>query len=426
MKKTLLLLPLAAMLLTGCGGSSGKKGAGTKEEQAIEKAKTYDLATVNGSGAIFEDDPVNIGWESGHYHNDFLCLTNEVNITDKDTGTKYTVNVAWEYDKSTSFIQQVLPVDDNHTGVYFTYDENKTQDFPFKATLTCGSAAAVEMNFKVQLQTKNVKFDHYSIQELYALNSDGNDFELVDHETGYYTANNDPNIMKYACVSTEGKVLYISPDGNWALIGDGDYTLELYAGGALDLKPSRYPALKVGEVVYVETELGSYYGNLQVNFIFDITAGDASKITEPTGYKPMVGTDFDGKHYYEGGAVGLMNGMREINAVYVGNPQQKSGEDEKAPVTDVSKIRNYRFTVEVTVDGVSMRVAYDYHIDVKGELGFFDAFKAKVGTWQAGDHIKFKGTVRFVGDTANGYKDNQDDTYWSIVPLETSHISGTW
>ena len=66
-KSLLLLLPIAACALAGCNGSKSSKkksgGGGSKgEADAIERAKSFDLATINGATALYEGEKVTIGW----------------------------------------------------------------------------------------------------------------------------------------------------------------------------------------------------------------------------------------------------------------------------------------------------------------------------------------------------------------------------
>ena len=417
-KSLLLLLPIAACALAGCNGSKSSKkksgGGGSQgEADAIERAKSFDLATINGATALYEGEKVTIGWKNGVYTNDYICLTTEQTITDKDSGNKYIVNIDWEFNEEESFIKDSYKIDDTHKGVFFAYNAEK-HDFAFKGTLSCGKATPVEMNFEVELQTKNLKFDPYTIEEIYKTTEADDNYELVDKSTGYYKSNNKP-LVNYTCVSTQGKVLYVSPDGNWALIGDGDYTLQLYSGSALDLNTKRYPALTVGNTVYIEAELSCYYGNLQISFIFDISQGDSSKVKDSTGFKALNGSDFETAHYWQNK---LMNSLRTVTAVYKGGIDQKG-----TAISDVEKLKNDRFTFNVEVGGVALTVSYDYHVDREDTLGIFSAFKNKLKSWSVGQSVTLKGTLRFAG-TANteGYKGNESVTKWQLVPYLTEHL----
>ena len=428
MKKSLLILPLAALLLAGCnmggggGGGGGKKTSGGASvttlppvddavaERAIESAKMYKLALVSGKTTIYADTPVNIGHDKDYYHNDYVALTTSQVIMDDETGENVTVYIDWSYDE-VPFIKEVLPIDETHKGIYFTYDAEE-HDFPFKATLKCGNKSA-EMNFKVHLMTKNLKFDNYTLEQIYKVTDTNDNFDLVNPDTGYYKPNNEG--FTFTCVSTYGRVVYVSPDGNWGLIADGDYVLELYSGSNLDLDTTRYPALVPGQTVYVEAELGCYKGNLQVSYIFDISKADDSKAAASTGFKALTGADYVGKHYWENK---LMNSLRTVSAKFAGNVMQNG----KA-VTDFSKLGNDRFTFDVTVGSDTLTIAYDYHVDRKGELGIFNAYKEKISKLSSGADITVKGTFRFAGPVDKSYKGNESATNWNLVPFELDHIA---
>ena len=431
MKKLSILTGILAIaLLAGCttGGGGGKKRKSSTEPsptdttqptqtttsrpdvpddvatRAIELAKQYDLAMVNGATGILEGVTSTIGEDANHkYKNDYVSVVTQQLVFDDTTGDDVQVFVDWEYDASDTYIKEVLTLDEAHKGIFFSYNETE-HDFPFKAVLKCGKKSA-EMNYQVHLMVKNLIFANLTIADIYKVNSTNDGFDLVDPATGFYKPNNEG--FTFTCVSTQGVVEYVSPDGNWALISDNGYVLELYSGSALDLNPTRYPALKVGNSVYVEAELGCYFGNLQISFIFDISQDDTSR--QLSGYQPLSGADFDGKHYWENQ---LMNSLRTVNATIKTLP---------------ASIKNERFTFEIEVDGKRLAVAYDYHVDRNGDVGVFDAFKAKLESLSVGSSVTIKGTFRFAGDVQKGYKGNEnmtkDKAYWNIVPFLADHIA---
>ena len=453
MKKTGLLLGLlSAGLLTGCvmpaiPGVSGNTSTPTSEPtsaptseptsaptsevhdveaetRAINAAKAQTLATVSRNSDIIEGVTSDIGWgATGFYNNDYLFLTTKQMVADRETEKDFYVNIEWSYDKTDAFVKEELVTDDTHIAVYFNYDKEQEHDFPFKATLKCGEGTPAEVNFQVHLKTRNLDFKQMSIPEIYAVNDTNDGFKEVDAKTGYYPGNNTSIVdettgkpkFNYLCVETTGQVIYTAPDGNWGLIADGDSVLELYSGSASNIDAGHFPALVVGEVVKVQAELGSYYGNCQVSFIFDISKGDRSAITAPTNYALMRGQDFAGKKYFEGG---LMNSLRTVNAVYNGNLKDKNDKDISVSETSAGA----RWTFEVKVDGEVLKVAYDYHVDRKGEAGVYNAFKAKLESLSVGDALTLKGTVRFAGTNQKTYL-NQDKGVWSIVPFLADHMA---
>ena len=407
MKKVgLFIAALAATCLAGC--MPGKGGSG--EASAIENAKQQSIVTVSRKSPVSPDTKISIGQDKDIWNNDYLYLTTKQVVLDKESGKDYTVEISWTYDAS-SFVREKIAADETHESIYFNYSKTEEYDFKFVGNFKCGSATGTA-NYEVHLLKQNVNFTELTIAQIYEVNTSNDGFKYVDPETGYYQKNNDN--FNYMCVETYGKVVYIAPDGNWALVADGDAVLELYSGSGLNLDKGHYAALEVGNTVKVQAELGSYFGNCQVSFIFDITAADASKASASGGFKALAEADFSGKHYWEGG---LMNSLRTVTATYNGNLKQ----NDKS--VEASKLTNGRFTFEVKVGDTVLEVAYDYHVDRNGDLGIFSAFKSKIQSLSVGASLTVKGTLRFHGPVEKTYKGNEAGTTWSLVPYETGHMA---
>lgn len=429
MKKLgLIVTLLAASMLTACMGggsgggkkktSSGDHQPGTKETQnkAIEMAKDYTLVAINGKNTLYEGEKPEIGRDKGNYHNDYLALTTKqlVKVKEGDNLLDIYVTLNWKFDEKDPFVKEAIDIDGEHKAIYFLYNETEEHDFPFNVTLTCDKADPVDMSFGVHLMTKNLKFDHYTIEQIYKPTATDDNFELVDPATGYYKPNNEG--FTFTCVATEGEVVYTSPDGNWGLIADGDYVLQLYSGSNLDLNTTRYPALKVGNKVYVEAELGCYKGNLQVSYIFDISNTDAD-VKASTGYRNLTAADFDGKHYWQGG---LMNTLRTVSATYNGNIKDRNG----TAVSDPKSLAFNRFTFEVKVGEKVLTIAFDYHVDPSDQnCPVFDAFTDKLSKLSVGSSVTIKGSFRFNGPVDKGYNGNETSTNWNLVPFLQDHIA---
>ena len=407
MKKLgLLTTALAAACLAGC--MPGKGGGG--EADAIENAKMQTIVSVSRKTQVQPDQKINIGQDKDVWNNDYLYLATKQVVLDKNSGKDYTVDISWSYDAA-AFVREKVTADETHEAIYFNYSKTEEYDFKFKGDFKCGSATGTA-NYEVHLLKQNVNFTELTIAQIYEVNTSNDGFKYVDPETGYYQKNNDN--FNYMCVETYGKVVYTAPDGNWALIADGDSVMELFSGSALNLTTEYFPALTVGNTVKVLAELGSYFGNAQVSFIFDIVAADASKAAASTGFKALAETDFSGKHYWEGG---LMNTLRTVSATFNGNIKQ----NDKA--VEASKLTNGRFTFEVKVGDAVLEVAYDYHVDRNGDLGIFTAFKDKIKSLSVGASLTVKGTLRFHGPVEKTYKGNEAGTTWSLVPYESGHIA---
>jgi len=414
MKKLgILTAALAVGALAGCMGGGKAKGG---EAGAIENAKQQNIAYVSRSNVLIPEVSQNIGQKNDAWNNDYLFLTVNQVILDKESGKDYTVNIEWKWaDSFNTYVKEKITPDDDHIAVYFNYSKTEEFDFEFEANFTCGSAKSdAPSKYKVHVLKNNLEFLNLSIKDIYKPTTDDKNFDLVDPTTGFYRANN--AAFPYTCVETYGEVLYLAPDGDWALIGDGDYNLELFSGSARNLNSRQYPALVVGQTVKVMAELGSYYANCQVSFIFDISAAEASRVTKPTGYKTLE-ADYSTRHYWQCDG-GLMNGLRTVSC---SNPTNFQDRDKKA--TTIDKLANDRFTFEVTVGSTTLKVAYDYHVDIDKDgnhLGIFDAFVAKL---KNGGNLTIKGTVRFEGKNEKDYLKSDTMTSWTIVPFLQDHIA---
>ena len=398
---------LALGCLTGCLPGAGSKGG---EADAIENAKLQTIVSVSRKTQVAPETKINIGQDKDVWNNDYLYLATKQIVLDENSGKDYTVEINWTYD-ATNIVREKITADETHESIYFNYSETEEYDFSFTGNFKCGSATGTA-KYEVHLLKKNVSFKTLTLQQIYAANSTNDGFEEVDKTTGYYKQNNES--FPYMCVETYGKVVYVSPDGNWGLIADGDYVLELYSGSGLNLDKGHYAALEVGNTVKVWAELGSYFGNCQVSFIFDIVSADASKAAASTGFRNLAEADFAGKHYWEGG---LMNSLRSVTAKYAGNLKQ----DGKT--VTAANLKNGRFTFDVTVGSTTLSIAYDYHVDRNGDLNIFKAYQDKIKALNNGDDVTIKGTLRFSGPTEKSYKGNESATTWSLTPYLADHIA---
>lgn len=421
------LLAISAL----AGGCFGENVPDNVAEAAIEEAKGQNIVTISRKGECIPGETKNIGSSPSQkeganpaWNNDYLYLTTAQQYTDLDTGKKYTVNIDWSYSDS-SLVKRFEKVDDNHKALYFNYSEDETKTFSFTATLKIGKKSE-SVDYEVELAKKNLQFDVHTMEELYALNSAGDGFELVN-ANGYYQGNehNEAEGFIYSVVETCGEVLYVAPDGNWALIGAGNRVLELYAGSAYNLKAEYYPALVVGKGVRVGGEMNVYYGNCQLSYIFYIDECNSSDYTPVTDkFSSLSGEDFEGKAYYEGA---LMNGLFSATAVYKGNFMIGSQGSEK-PAEPADMVKGKRAKFDAEIDGVKITVAYDYHTDDKSadSQPVLAAFKEKVSSLSEGDTFTIKGTVRYSGSNdgaSKGSYKNQPVGTWSIVPFATDHIA---
>lgn len=410
MKKLLVLgAALALGSLTGCaiGGSGGG------EAGAIENAKMQTIASVNGQ-PITEGTKVDVGQDNGIWNNAHLTLTTKQKVLDKKSGKDYDVDITWSIPE-TSVVKERFTSDETHEEVHFNYSKTEEFDFAFTCELKCGSATGTG-SYEIHLLKNNLVYDTKTIQQIYEVDP-ANKYGYKGIETsgkseGYYKAN-EGGVDSFYYVETYGRVVYYAPDGDWALIADGQYYLELFAGkGAANLRPSGFPALEVGKTVKVLGEMTSYFGNAQMSFIKDISSADDSKAAAPADYKALEASTFVGKHYWEDY---LANTNYYVTGTYNGNIKVRG--------TAATSIKNDRFTFEVKLGtGEIIEIAYDYHVDPE-DHSVYNAYKAKIESFSVGSAITVKGTLRFVGSEEKSYKNNEDDTTWQLTPYLADHIA---
>lgn len=415
MKKLLILgAALALGSLTGCaigGGGGGEAGA-------IENAKMQTIASVGGQ-PVTEGVKIDVGQDNNVWNNAHLSLTTKQKVLDKKSGKDYDVDITWTYEEA-SFLRPKFKSDETHEEIYFNYSKTEEYDFKFTANLTCGSATGTA-NYEIHLLKNNLTYDTKTIKELYEVdNSNKYGYKLVEtaagSSEGYYKGNNTGGSDPFYYAETYAKVVYYAPDGNFALVADGDYFLELFAGkGVSNLKPTGFPALTVGNTVKIIGEMTSYFGSAQMAFIKDIDNADASKAAAPADFKALAGSAFAGKHYWEDY---LVNSARTVSATYNGNLKF----DGATTTTTPDKLSNSRWTFEVLVDGEKLLVAYDYHTD-PGDKTVLNSFKEKLTGLEVGSPITVKGFLRFAGPVEKSYKGNENSTDWSICPFLAGHLA---
>ena len=419
MKKLGLLgASLAITALTGCFGPKGGAGG----DEAIELAKQQNICAISSKTMVMPDLPADskaptIGYDDKYkeWNNDYLLLTTKQKVMSKESGNTYDVDISWTYEQ-TNLVREKYTYDDTHEKIVFNYSATEEYDFSLTANLKSGEATGTA-TYKVHLSKNTLKFDEYKISELLAKNDAGDNFALVEttgESAGYYKSNNLPDTKK-CFVQTYGRVVYFAPDGNWALIADGDDVLELFSGStASNLKTSEFPAFQVGKTVKVLGAMTNYCGNAQMSFVKDIIGVEDSKAAASTGFRTLTKNDFAGKHLYEDR---LASSLRTVTATYNGNYKQGTN-------TDMSKMTDARYTFEVKVDDEVLTIAYDYHISKEGNGDIFTSFKTKLQSLKVGDSLTIKGTLRFAGNDVDHYdSENLAKTSWSLVPYAADHLA---
>ena len=453
MKKTLFILPLLAglALTTGCDlfkkkGSDDDawivvpeiEGGTADEKQAILEAVNNLSVCVRKGGADLFPTAKNINLSGTEQ--DYIRVLNKVNSNGK------TVELTWDFKTSQSTFDARVKVDDNADLVYIKYPAAGAADATFEWSLTkivCGGAVSTKTNSDYTAAVKAPMYDFVpmTIAQVNAVTDTGV-AQSFEYGGKTYTFDSTSNIIKYDTgnskgyspwwntgraadaeenyifTAVKGKVIYLSDDGNWGLLANGDHVIEIYSGSALDLNTTSYPEL-ANQYVEVKAEVSHYYGNFQLGFIKSIRKVEASEVTEPTlSYAALTEAKLQATKLSEPPTTKKV--YKQFTAQFEQNSlMEVTGVVKTAPS---SSTKGARFTFDLTVGTETLEVAYDYHVD-KNSGNVEDALRAKA---VVGNTITLRGTVRFSHNVDKTLipVTNQKGTggTWSIVPFQVAHM----
>ena len=389
-----------------------ESGKNAEKNAILEAINNKSICVDRGGNDLFPNDQrIELREDDG----DFISVATKV-IVDK-----YTVELTWDFKETQATFAKKS---ENEKGylVNIKYPGFGNPDSTFEwslAKITCGSAVSTntKSNYSAKVVAASVSYTPMTVAELYKNHDEEKsvtigsktytyygsneliDYEYVNNKGAYSTwwkTGRDPSSdNNYIYAEVSGKVIYLSDDGNWGLLADGDKVIEIYSGNQLDLSSKKYPDLGVGKYVSVKGEINHYYGNFQLSYIKEITACDSAKITEPSGnFKALTGSMLQ--------ALELKAGtVKPDNSGISVAPQYKQfattlSHNELVSVTGTvvtKKItQSNRFVFYVDVEGHLVQIAYDYHCDNKSGSVVGNAL---TGVINVGQTVSIKGTYRF-------------------------------
>lgn len=436
MKKISILLAslLSVGALCACGSKEEQgnpddivknvKGGSDTDREAIQKAAKMSIVQLSGSSGLLPGSTTDIQEDNG----DFIKLTTKQTLSVNKT--KCDVVFEYSVDETNPYFAEFAESDANHKLLMINYPGQKGNEGSMVLNLSkvsCGKAVSTNPEVKYTLNVKKATWYHKDVHiaDLTKVNDAGTGYEIVDYESepsnAYYAPNPEnaglDDTKQYFYVNCYGKVIYNSPDGNWGLIAEGDDVMEIYAGSALNIAPSRYPTMN-GKYVKVVGNMSQYNGNMQIGFITDMKKASASDIEEPTlNYEQitpqMIGQITDGDHHKQviKGADNLPNSLAQITGKYV-----------EGSVSTESRSKSARFTFKMNIgtdaEPCNVTVAYDYHTDKDGSVGLFNKIQSTCFTGQS---VTIKGTLRFTGSNSAPF--NQTGGEWQLVPFLADHVA---
>ena len=454
MKKTLFILPLLAglALTTGCDLFKKKtdddawivvpeiEGGTADEKQAILEAVNNLSVCVRKGGSDLFPTAKNINLSGTEQ--DYIRVLNKVNANGK------TVELTWDFKTSQSTFDARVKVDDSADLVYIKYPAAGAADQTFEWSLTkivCGGAVSTKTNSDYSAAVKAPMYDFVpmTIGQINAVTDTGV-AQTFEYGGKTYTFDSTSNIIKYDTGNTKGyspwwntgraadaeenyifttvrgKIIYLSDDGNWGLLADGDHIIEIYSGSELDLNATSYPEIN-SNYVEIKGEVSHYYGNFQLSFIKSIRKYEGNEVTAPTNTfadlteaklaaAKLLEVPTTKKVYKQFTSQFEQNALMEVTGKVVKGP------------SSTTKGARFTFDIEVGDSKQPLEVAYDYHVD-KNSGNVETALRAKA---VVGNTITLKGTVRFSHSVDKTLipVTNQKGTggQWSIVPFEVAHM----
>lgn len=399
---TLFLGLGAALSLASCGENPEEQLAAVNE--TLEAGVCY-----NGATFIYEGYTTEFDGDTNE------ALTATTKMLRNINGKVYTVEISYEFDTT---LGTLTTVDDSHSKIMWKFpdplskeDQEKYEAATTKedkyaigdkktqvtATAKCGRQSKSE-TYDLVLIHKTKYFDDMTLEQLYAKSEDGSTFAFMNGEkigTNYG--------QDYFYLSVSGKVVYKSPDSNWGILSDGNYSVQVYQLG----KCNDNDKFVEGKYVKVFADIAQYYGNIQLSYVSKIVElEDHSNIKEPVVYDITTSiNDKNNKEEFKAFNSGISNSVATIKGVTVKSTSASNGFDGAG---------RYTFTIEQ--NGKEMTVAYDYHVktsDGSVQNAYKDILSAVDGKT---DKVNITGTLRWSG---NGINANGE---WQIVPFLANHI----
>ena len=420
MKLNKLLMVSAASLLslatlTGCP----KAEVATADQlEAVEKALKQTVLTESGAGSqVVAGSPTDLEG----YKNVSLTMTKVRNKLKVSSGEKVDVTIDWSYDSSLEqYVRSFQEFDNEHDLMKFNYghaqtDEHgdvidptyktgyTTTEFKLKATAKAGPAS-LEKEFIVNLKHNASVYDKLSIAQIY------------ETEGGQYKWQKDKKNIKgnhnqtYYYVEVSGKVEYVSPDKNWGLLSDGNHMIELY-----QIKESTdKDVCEVGEYITVKADISQYKGNVQLAYCnFMEKMADHASITPLVTVGELSGNiNQKGEEGYQTYCSGIGNNIGTLTDVAVKELRDKDGNVVSAGFSAFNK--DARQIIVVTKGGHDIWIAHDYHT-AANSAAFGDELSSVVKSLSVGDHVNFKGTLRYAKDGDEPFDEGGE---WQLTPYQ--------
>ncbi len=323
------------------------------------------------------------------------------------------VDFDWSWDEQyndyLTFVPNSDPKNDAISMIEVNFDnipDKQSVPLSFEVTASIeGQTVTATSTYNATAYGTTLEFVEYTIEELYETGEDGR----------YSWIGKTNNDSAYYYVKTRGYVVGYLPDGNTALIADGEHYMTLYAGSGTGLIPSNYRHLTVGNLIEVRAETASYYGAPQLSFVNAIRdvpeEENTTNVEEPAPAIQLTAELYNTLSQFDG----YCHRPVEFEGRFIGQYFDQNGNQIDAFTPGA------RCVFAVDIGGASLNIAYNYHVN-RENAGIGDAYAEVLANVKRGDTLKIKGTLNFNSGVQSGWESTADAAY-EVMPWNEGDIA---
>lgn len=459
MKKSRILLTaflaLTMVAVAACNTGGGKKkkksgGGGGNVSDLVWEGGFSGAVTVGASTSVVEGREAQVMPSSEA--TSFATLANKRIFADESGDTyefsftfDFSVTVEGAAKPATDYIDG-MPQEGNKTRLVFkgwpsqNAESKQYPRFTVKATGTCNGETK-EKSYTLVLNPLDKVFMPKSLQEIYTAASDNQKLSWMGPKKdtkgdpipdAYTTDLSQTEGQSSYWVETKGIITYCSQDGNWGLLQNGPYTIQLYRLDEFTLW-NRDTMMNVP--VSVKCEISEGYGNVQLSYVHAITPieGDDPDVVTPTAAAVFNETMVSNKNWVTNpmfNKIVLNSDIKFVGNIRIANngkAVEKVEESKRSSIT-LSASSKDRYEFDVKIGTTQFVVAYDYHA-VKDHADLISSFQTILRSAAADSTIKVGGTFRWQntdrlntkGEISNDYSVRKAGN-WVLVPYTAGQI----
>ena len=366
MKFTKLLMVFASSAALFSMAGCNKNGTAAGRQRAVESvAKSALIWNYKSNTELYTKDT---GFGNA-LDNAPLSSLKSYPYTDPQDKHEYTVELNWNYDRAkygdpaykntdkehkSKFVNKWMEPDSKDDARYYTqfyFSTTKDVEFEFYVDVTCGDATK-RVEYSVKLLQLLVNYTDKTLEEVYTTSEDGSYYTTWQTEKHGSLYKDDTKHLR-----TKGQAVYVAPDNNFGIMGDGERFIYLYK-----LNESGFD-IEVGKYYQIAGRMGDYKGSVQMSFLSwceELEEEEHAEVTPAATHLEVTANNL--KKYVD----------EETTPTAFHHTSDKHV--RLAQITcKFSKATNFKdgsrgTTTIKDAEGNDFRVAYDYHTAIYKEL----------------------------------------------------------